>query len=195
MFVQQTGENRFALTPVAQLFADILDERDRRIEAGEDRDPLCVLADRIESGVDVDPALAEFVWAVHHGGPWMVDSPDKFTIFTELCAESGFPIEIREPSEVVCRIPIYRDDLGDCVMRESARGQSYAVWTRKGRVYIGFEFPRMAEIFRSIRPEYSLETTGNRHIGMVVLENADNADTIFQVCCDIIVAKSDYQQE
>lgn len=173
-----------------ELRAKIIAERDRRIADGEDRDPVCVLADQLAAGQPVTEDVIALIWEAHQQGPWRIHTTDELKTFGRYCAAAGFPIDLRLPSEVVCRIPIYRDDIGDCVFSESAAGQSVAVWTRKGRIQVGFEFQEMAEKFRALRPEYSMKATENRHVGMVVLENADNPEMIYQVCCDLMQAKS-----
>lgn len=61
-------------------------------------------------------------------------------------------------------------DFGDCILWAAARGKDAAVWSRKGRLYIGFRNESDAARFRAIRPEWSLEGTGNRHVALVVLE-------------------------
>ena len=167
-----------------KLFDAILTERDRRVAAGEDVDPVCVVASMIESGESVSFGLAQFVWEAHNEGPWRVRTEAELTLFEGLCEKAVSPLTYTEP-ETCEGVRVYRNDFGDCVLQESARGFQFAVWTRKGRVCIGFKDGELASDFRRMREEYSLEATGNRRVRMVVLEGMESPFWIQRVCADL----------
>lgn len=180
-----------------ELYTKIIAERNRRLESGEDRDPVCVLADQIEAGESVPPQVVSLIWEAHNQGPWRIRTDDEFKIFAEYCELSGTPLEIREPvllpEGAVNPVRLYEDDFGDCVLAESAKGSEFAVWTRKGRIYIGFLFESMAQDFRAMRYEFGMEATGNRHLKMVVLEAMDTEIWRQRVCCDLIALSRQIQ--
>ncbi len=51
------------------------------------------------------------------------------------------------------------------------KGNDFTVWTRKGRLKIGFRNDSDAQVFRDSDAAFSLETTGNKRIGLVVLDS------------------------
>jgi hypothetical protein len=194
MYIVSTGANSFALSPVAQLYGKIIAERDRRLAEGETPDPLCAMAARIET--DMEPSLAEcqFVWECHHEGPWRIRTAEELILFTTLAAEAGVPLKHSAVTECYAGsspegslfVRLYLDDFGDCVLTEASRGSRFAIWTRKGRIQIGFRDTADAITFRAKRPNYSMEATGNRHTGLIVLEGwADDTDLLAMVIRDL----------
>jgi hypothetical protein len=147
----------------------IIEEATRRIEAGEDIDPVCILAEELKAGTKVPESTQEMIWRLHNHGQWEICVTVELEIFIKYCNQTPNPFSVSEPV-LICGIPVYRGDYGDCVLREAALGHNFAVWTRKGRVYVGFRFEQDATAFRNSNKEYSLHKTGNRHNKLVVLE-------------------------
>ena len=160
------------------LFNEALD----RVLKEEDVDPaMAICSALLLNKEDVDSYELEVVLKAHQEGPWAVNTTEKMKIFSKWCDLSESPLEINDPVTVF-GIPVYRDDFGDCCLQESSLGHHYAVWTRKGRLHVGFRYPAQASAFRDSPSQlYSMEATGNKRLSLVVLEGGDTPGTIQSV--------------
>lgn len=154
----------------------IHEEAEDRRKKEEDKDPVMAMDEALAAGENVLGNEAEVILRAHENGPWTIQSADDLRIFSKWCEKSGNPLGVSNDIENRDGIAIYQNDFGDCVMAESAKGKDYAVWTRKGRVQVGFRNEDDASKFRNFDPVFSMEQTGNKRLGLVVLEGGDNEE-------------------
>lgn len=177
--------NPIATLSTKELKQAIMNEAKIRIESGEARDPICVLADELKGGNrSISRTLMEFIYIAHMNGPWVVDNEAKLAIYKDYCEKSGTPIINQKPI-MVEGIPVYFDNEGDCVLLEAPKGAQYAVWTNnaKHRIQVGFKTQWSAKQFRIFSPIYSMEATKNRHEKLVVIErNPLSMELVTSVC-------------
>ena len=173
------------LLSIDELKQVIKNEAKIRIESGEVRDPICVLADELKSdNRSISRTLMEFIYDAHMNGPWVVDTEAKLAIYKDYCEKSGTPIINQKPI-MVEGVPVYFDNEGDCVLLEAPKGAQYAVWTNnaKHRIQVGFKTKVTAKRFRIFSPIYSMEATKNRHEKLVVIErNPLTMELVTSVC-------------
>ena len=161
-------------TMIKKIFEEALD----RVLKGEDQDPCMALCVALLQCKLVEDVELEVILEAHNNGPWVIDTLEKFAILSKYCDLSGSPIDVGK-SDQVYGIQVYRENFGDCCLQESVKGKTFAVWTRKGRLHIGFRYPAQAAWFRDTESQlYSMEYTGNKRVALVVLEGGDNLETI-----------------
>ena len=158
---------------VEQLFKEALD----RVQKGEYPDPAMAVVAALCQGTQVPDAELELILRAHTQGSWVVETPEELQVFARWCEACGSPLQIGEAVETE-GLRVYRDDFGDCVLAEAARGAWFAVWTRKGRLHIGFKNEADATKFRAANSQFSLEATGNKRVAFVVVEGGDTPETI-----------------
>lgn len=158
---------------IRQLFTDALD----RVIKNEDPDPCMAVVAALCQGKEVKDEDIELIVDTHHYGSWTTESDRDLQIFTHWCNEIGISLNVGKPIDVN-GVNLYVDNHGDCMLAESAAGRNFAMWTRKGRLYIGFRDKKTAEIFRSKEACFSMKTTGNKLTKLVVVEGGDNPETI-----------------
>lgn len=158
---------------VEQLFQEAMD----RVLKGEDPDPAMAMVAALCRGEKIPEAEAELILRAHQNGPWAIASDEDLTVFSRWCTAAGSPVQIGEPVEIA-GVSVYRDNFGDCVLAEAARGYRFAVWTRKGRLQIGFRNEADALKFRATDRRFSMEETGNKRPALVVIEGGDNPEII-----------------
>lgn len=150
-----------------------------RIAANEDADPITAISTAIKARESVSEAEKKIIYYAHVHGPWTVDTEAKFKVFHKWCNICGNDFAI---SDIVLKLRhdyrIYVNDFGDCVFAEAAKGRKFAIWTRKDRLYIGFRDDDLATKFRDADNRFSVNTTGNKNLKLVVVENGDNSKTI-----------------
>lgn len=159
-----------------ELYGTVHKEAEDRRKKGEDKDPLMALDEAIAGGENVAREEVEFILKTHQNGPWVISNERELQIFSKWCERAGEPVNISTDIEIIGDISLYRNDFGDCVMAESAKGKTFAVWTIKGRIQIGFKNQNKAGKFRASDPAFSMEATGNKRVGLVVIENGDTED-------------------
>ena len=151
---------------IRSLFAEASD----RVLKGEDPDPCTAICGALLRKEAVTDFELEVVLAAHVGGPWQVNTMKKLEVFSRWCDACGSPLGVSKETEVVNNQMVYRNDFGDC----------WAVWTRKGRLHIGFADEGDAKQFRASDRRFSMEETGNKRMSLVVVEGGDTPETIKQ---------------
>jgi len=173
---------------VEELKNAIVAEAKIRLESGEVKDPICVLAEEIQQeNNSITRTVMEFIYKAHMYGPWVVDNDAKLQVYKDYCEKAGTPI-INQVPIMVEGVPVYFDDQGDCVLQEASKGRTYAIWTNdaKHRIQIGFKTDSAAIRFRQLNSGYSMKATKNRHLGLVVIErNPMTMDLLLTVCKDL----------
>ena len=160
-----------------ELIRCLFSEAADRVIRGDDPDPAMAVVATLSQGGNVPEAELELILRAHTQGPWVVGSKKELAVFAHWCEAAGSPLELGEPV-VVEGLRLYRDNFGDCCLSEAARGARYAVWTRKGRLQIGFKDEADARAFRAADNLFSKEETGNKRTALVVVEGGDNPKTI-----------------
>lgn len=148
-----------------------------RVVKGEEPDPAMSVVAALCRGETIPDAELELILEAHAHGPWVIGSEKDLEVFARWCEASGSPLQLGEYVETE-GLRVYRDNFGDCVLAEAARGARYAVWTRKGRLYVGFEVETDATRFREADDLFSLEATGNKLTNLVVVEGGDTPEMI-----------------
>ncbi len=171
---------------VRALFAQAAD----RVIEQEDLDPAMAVVGALCSGTQVPDSDLELVFRAHNQGPWAITSDSELQIFARWCEAAGAPLEIGEP-EAIEGLRLYRNNFGDCILAESTRGAKFAVWTRKGRLHVGFREESDAVAFRAVDPKlFSLEATGNKRLALVVIEGGDTFEMIANVSRALLTVKA-----
>jgi hypothetical protein len=160
---------------VRELFNEAMD----RVVKNEEPDPCMAVVAALCRGVDVRIEEMELILNSHRNGPWVIQTQEELQTFIYWCNESGVNLDIGTPVKID-GVNLYVDNFGDCVLAESSAGRTFAMWTRKGRLHVGFKDEETAVIFRNANPVFSIEATGNKRLGFVVVEGGDNPETINQ---------------
>ncbi len=158
---------------VRRLFTEAMD----RVIRGEEPDPAMAMVAALCQGTKIPETELELILRAHTRGPWVIGSEEELAVFARWCEASGSPLQIGEFVETG-GVRVYRDNFGDCVLAEAARGSLTAVWTRKGRLHIGFKEEVDAVAFRAADTLFSMEKTGNKRVALVVVEGGDTPETI-----------------
>lgn len=149
----------------------------KRRLAGEDKDPLMAMSEAILEGEEFPMEEMILILACHLNGLWVIMREWELEVFKYWCEKAGTPFTTNTPDQIN-GINIYKNDMGDCVVLESVARKTFAVWTRKSRLYIGFKFEADAESFRNKNEMFSVEKTGNKNVQLVVVDGGDNPETI-----------------
>lgn len=158
---------------IRRLFVEAAD----RVIRGEEPDPaMAVVAALCREEVVPDTEL-ELILRAHTQGPWVVEGAEELVVFARWCEAAGSPLQIGEAVEAE-GLRVYVANFGDCCFAEAARGARFAVWTRKGRLHIGFKDEADAVAFRAADDLFSMERTGNKRTAFVVVEGGDTPETI-----------------
>jgi len=167
---------------IKKLFSEAAD----RVVQGEEPDSCTAIVGALLRREQVEDSELRLVLDAHCGGPWQVDTPEKLAIFSKWCDAAGCPLKFSSETEVVNDQTVYRGDYGDCCLAESSTGNRWAVWTRKGRLQIGFREEADAKAFRAADARFSTEALGNKRISLVVIEEGDTPEMIDAVTAILI---------
>lgn len=159
---------------VKRLFSEACD----RVLRNEDPDPATALVVALLQKEQVTDQELLTVLEAHCSGPWSVSTAEKLEIISRWCDRSGVPLSASTETNVVNNQLVYVGDYGDCCFAEASKGQRWAVWTRKGRLHIGFREEADAKAFRNADGRFSMEATGNKRIAFVVIEGGDTPEMI-----------------
>ncbi len=159
---------------IRQLFSEAID----RVIRNEDPDPCTAIVGALLRKEEVADQELSLVLEAHCGGPWVVSTEEEFQIFSKWCAASGEPLSVSSDILVANGQNVYRNDFGDCCFAEASKGNRWAVYTRKGRLQIGFREEADAKAFRLADSRFSMEATGNKRISLVVIEGGDTPEMI-----------------
>lgn len=161
-----------------ELVQKLFSEAAGRVIHDDDPDPCTAIVEALLRREPVEDSDLQLVLDAHCGGPWQVDTPEKLAIFSKWCNTAECPLEFSSETEVVNDQTVYRGDYGDCCLVEASKGNRWAVWTRKGRLQIGFREEADAQTFRVADTRFSMEALGNKRIGLVVIEGGDTPETV-----------------
>ncbi|MBI2459907.1 MAG: hypothetical protein HYV53_05200 [Parcubacteria group bacterium] len=164
--------------PREELIRKLFSEAADRVVQGEEPDPCTAIVGALLRREAVEDAELQLVLDAHCGGPWQVNTTEKLEIFSKWCEAAGSSLEFSSETEAVNGQTVYRGDYGDCCLVEASKGNRWAVWTRKGRLQIGFREEADAKAFRSADARFSMEALGNKRIALVVIEGGDTPEMI-----------------
>jgi hypothetical protein len=172
---------------IRSLFAEAADRAIR----GEEPDPAMAVVAALCRGDEIPDAELELILRAHTQGPWAVKGAEELAVFARWCDTAGSPLQIGEAVEAE-GLRVYVANFGDCCFAEAARGARYAVWTRKGRLHVGFDplFEVLLKkdgkevraeafaVFRAADPAFTMKATGNKRAAFVVIEGGDTPEMI-----------------